>query len=135
MIAYIAVSFALRKQLEPAVQTIKTVLSQNQITPLVFVDKYNFSVNEEKLMMQTAMHEINNCSFLIAETTDKGIGIGIEAGFAKAKNKPVIYLRNAAAAHSTTLAGLSNFQVIYTDTVDLAKQLTMVLSRMNAVVY
>lgn len=74
-------------------------------------------------MMVTAMQEIDNCDFLIAETSVKGIGIGVEAGYAKGKNKPVVYLRHQQASHSTTVAGISDYQLIYTDSTDLEQQL------------
>lgn len=79
-------------------------------------------------MMQQAMDDIDKCSMLIAETSDKAIGIGIEAGYAKAKGKPVIYLRHKDAEHSTTLSGISDIQIIYSDTDDLATKLTNALN-------
>ncbi len=119
MKAYISVSYTKRKELTNEIISLKKVLSQNKIDSIVFVDEYAFSAIEETEMMETAMKEIDHCDFLIAETSDKGIGICIEAGYAKAKNKPIIYMRKIAAEHSTTLAGLSDFKIIYTDTRDL----------------
>ncbi len=128
MNAYISVSFGKRSDLNDEISTIKDVLFENGITPLVFVDKYQFDVSQEHEMMHTAMDEIDNCQFLIAETTDKGIGIGIEAGYAKAKDKTVIYLRNALADHSTTLSGISDYQVIYDNTKDLKLKLEKIIN-------
>ena len=78
-------------------------------------------------MMQQAMAAIDDCDILIAETSDKAIGIGIEVGYAKAKGKPVIYVRHADAAHSTTVSGISNFQIIYTNNADLAEALKNII--------
>ena len=78
-------------------------------------------------MMQQAMRDIDHCDVLIAETSHKGIGIGIEVGYAKAKGKPVIYLRHQDAEHSTTVSGISDFQIAYSDTNDLQKQLCGIL--------
>ncbi|MDM1045948.1 phosphoribosyltransferase [Myroides sp. 1354] len=124
---YISCSFSLKKELESELQTIKNVVVAHQYQPWVFVEHYNFAIQEEKEMMQQAMQDIENSVFLLAETTDKGIGIGIEAGYAKALKKPVVYLRKQSAAHSTTLAGLSDYQIVYQDTDDLANQLKQVL--------
>jgi 2'-deoxynucleoside 5'-phosphate N-hydrolase len=41
-------------------------------------------------MMAQAFLDIGQSDFLIAETSDKGIGIGIEVGYARAKQKPII---------------------------------------------
>ncbi len=109
------------------VDVISQTLIQFGIKPFIFVDNYKFASSEEKQMMQQAMRDIDNCDVLIAETTDKGIGIGIEAGYAKGKGKPVVYLRQSTAEHSTTLSGISDFQIIYSTPDDLAQQLTRVV--------
>ncbi|WP_060873343.1 nucleoside 2-deoxyribosyltransferase [Myroides odoratus] len=124
---YISCSFALRKLLVEELKTIKSVLLAYEYQPWVFVEHYTFTAQQEKEMMQQAMQDIENSAFLLAETTDKGIGIGIEAGYAKALKKPVVYLRKQSAEHSTTLAGLSDYQIIYQDAVDLATQLEEVI--------
>ncbi|EHQ41252.1 nucleoside 2-deoxyribosyltransferase [Myroides odoratus] len=128
---YISCSFALRKALEPELQTMKEVLLSHQYQPWVFVEHYTFTAQQEKEMMQQAMQDIENSAFLLAETTDKGIGIGIEAGYAKALKKPVVYLRKETAEHSTTLSGLSDYQIIYQDTTDLANQLEEVIKALR----
>lgn len=127
MQAYIAISYNKRKQLQSELDSIKEILNQHSISSFVFVDNYNFNASQEKEMMQAAFAEIDKCDLLIAEVSDKAIGIGIEVGYAKAKNKPVIYLRYAAAEHSTTVSGASDHAVIYTDTGDLKKQLNEIL--------
>lgn len=81
--------------------------------------------------MQQAMKDIDRCDLLIAETSDKGIGIGIEVGYAKAKNKPVIYVRHNTAEHSATVSGISDFQIVYVDAEDLKKQLSGVLKLLS----
>lgn len=127
MRAYIAVSFSKRNELANEINSIKKVLQDNQIDYVVFIEKHQFTPDKENEMMKTALEEIDKCSILIAETTDKGIGIGIEAGYAKAKDKPVIYMRKNKAEHATTLSGLSDFKVIYNDTDDLEMQLAGIM--------
>ena len=83
-------------------------------------------------MMAQAFLDIGQSDFLIAETSDKGIGIGIEVGYARAKQKPIIQLRQATAEHSTTVSGTSNYQIIYTDTNNLHEQLKNVLHKIAA---
>jgi 2'-deoxynucleoside 5'-phosphate N-hydrolase len=90
MTAYIAVSFKKRKSVEREIAAIKIMLSNVSINAFVFVDHYQFDSFHEKEMMRQAMHDLDRCDLLIAETSDKGIGIGIEVGYAKAKNKPVV---------------------------------------------
>ncbi len=127
MKAYISVSFKNRKLLNSEIGTISKVLTENSIDALVFVDKYRFEIAQEREMMQKAMEEIDNCDILIAETSEKGIGIGVEVGYAKGKGKTVIYLRQKDTEHSTTVAGSSDFQIIYSDSNDLRMQLLEII--------
>lgn len=127
MKAYISVSFKNRKLLSSEIDTIIKVLTENSIDALVFVDKYRFNISQEKEMMLKAFEEIDNCDILIAETSEKGIGIGVEVGYAKGKGKTVIYLRQKDTEHSTTVAGSSDFQIIYSDSNDLRMQLLEII--------
>ena len=127
MTAYISVSFSKRKFMDKELTAIIDTLADFKIAPFIFVDNYNFDLTQERQMMQQAISVIDNCDILIAETSDKGIGI--EVGYAKAKDKPVIYLRHQDAEHSTTVSGISDFQIIYFDPKDLKKQLTDTLEK------
>jgi len=123
MKAYISVSFNKRKLVDKEITAIVDTLNEFKISSFVFVDNYKFDLTQERQMMQQAMADIDNCDILLAETSDKGIGIGIEAGYAKAKQKTVIYLRQKDKEHSTTVSGISDFQIFYIDTTDLKNQL------------
>lgn len=122
--AYLAISIDHRTQLEPVIQTLRFTLHQAGIDLFIFVDQYRFSLQEEKAMMQAACREIDDSDILIAELSVKAIGVGLEAGYAVAKGKPVWYLRNAAAPHSSTVSGIATEQLLYLDEQDLADQLT-----------
>lgn len=121
--AYLAVSLDHRPHLESVIQTLQNCLKQYSIDLFVFVDHYHFSSNEEVKMMQTAMMEIDRSDILIAEVSVKAIGVGLEAGYAAAKNKPVLYLRNSASAHSSTVSGIASERIFYRDEQDLSDQL------------
>ena len=123
MKAYISLSLVNRISLDKEIAAIIETLKEYKILSFVFLDQYKFEISHEKEMMKHAMNEIDHCDLLIAETSDKGIGIGVEVGYAKAKGKKVIYLRRKDAEHSTTVSGISDFQIIYDDLDDLQKQL------------
>lgn len=127
MKAYISVSFGSRKLLANEIDTIMTTLTAAGIEPFVFVDKYRFAADQEKQMMRKALTAIDSCGCLIAACTQKEIGIGVEAGYAKATNKPIVYLRHQTAEHSTTVSGISDYHIIYSDPTDLQRQLTTVI--------
>ena len=132
MKAYISISYHKRKGMEAEVHAIKEILLNHKIKPFVFVDEFEFRSEKESEMMQQAMRSIDDSDLLIAETSDKGIGIGIEVGYAKAKGKTVIYLRNKNAEHSTTISGMSDFQIAYIDINDLKDQLAVILSEISS---
>ena len=130
MRAYISVSYQLRNALREELDAIKVALTSHQIEPFLFVDQYQFDPLDEMAMMKQALADIDSCGMLIAETSDKAIGIGIETGYAKARNKPVIYLRKKTAPHSTTLSGISDYRVYYENAADLKMQLESVLKQL-----
>ena len=123
MKAYISVSYAKRKFLDKEINTIIEVLKKIEVTPFVFVDNYRFDLTQERQMMQQVMIDIESCDLLIAETSDKAIGIGIEVGYAIAMSKPVIYIRQKNTEHSSTVSGISNYQIVYSDVEDLKTHL------------
>lgn len=129
MQTYISISFSKRKELEKEVQAIKNLLEKFGISGFVFVDEHQFSAKNEKKMMQQVMKDIEESAILLAETSEKGIGMGIEVGYAKAKNKPVIYIRNAKSEHSTTVSGIADFSIIYNDEKDLEEKLEKILKQ------
>lgn len=131
MRAYIAVSYSKRKLVDKEITSIIETLNTFEISSFVFVDNYKFNASQEKEMMLQAMEDIENCDILIAETSEKGIGIGIEVGFAKARGKIVIYLRQQNAEHSTTVSGISDFQIVYSNSEDLKIKLIDTLNQLN----
>ena len=131
MQAYISISFSKKNELEKEVQAIKNALGKFGISGFVFVDEYQFSAKEEKEMMQKAMEDVEKSAILIAEVSEKGIGIGIEVRYAKAKNIPVIYVRNSSSEHSTTVSGIADFKIIYENEIDLEEQLDKILKNLS----
>ena len=129
MQAYISISFSKKNELEKEVQAIKNALGKFGISGFVFVDEYQFSAKEEKEMMQKAMEDVEKSAILIAEVSEKGIGIGIEVRYAKAKNIPVIYVRNSSSEHSTTVSGIADFKIIYENEIDLEEKLEKIIRK------
>jgi nucleoside 2-deoxyribosyltransferase len=131
MTAYISISSSRRILRDREVKAIVETLSESKITSSIFVDIYKFDPSQEQQMMQQAMAGIDKCDLLIAEVSDKAIGIGVEVGYAKGIGKPIVYMRGQGAEHSTTVSGMSDFQILYKDTADLQKQLTAALGRIK----
>ena len=129
MKAYISIGFKNRIIIDHIILAIKDVLKECKIDPLIFVDCYHFRADEEKQMMDQAFKEIDSSEIIIVEVSEKAIGVGIEAGYARARNKTILYLRNKNSEHSTTLAGTADYNLFYDDENDLKIKLLKYLER------
>jgi nucleoside 2-deoxyribosyltransferase len=129
MRAYISVSFSKRRLVDKELTAIVETLNELGIATFIFVDNYQFDISQERQMMEQSLAGIDACDILVAETSDKAIGIGVETGYAKAKGKTIIYVRHKHTEHSTTVSGISDFQIAYEDTSDLKKQLAAIANK------
>lgn len=128
--AYLSIGYQNRQKLAAEITALREVLSAHQIELFIFVDQYHFTPEEEKQMMQQAFRDISGSDLLMAEVSEKAIGVGIEVGYAAALGKPIIYLRHALAEHSTTAAGATEYSVIYTSAAEIAGLLAPILAKL-----
>lgn len=126
--AYLSIGYQNRQKLEAEITAIRTALAAHQISLFVFVDQYRFAAEQEKEMMKQAFRDIARSDLLVAEVSEKAIGVGIEIGYAAALGKPIIYLRQARAEHSTTAAGTADYSLVYTHTGEIAGLLEPILA-------
>ena len=126
--AYLCIGYTNRKHLQTEIEAIRQTLAGFQISLFLFVDSYCFAAGDEKQMMQQAFTDIDTADLVIAEVSEKAIGVGIEIGYAVARKKPFIYLRSAHAEHSTTAAGSADHIIIYQNTRELTDRLASVLA-------
>jgi nucleoside 2-deoxyribosyltransferase len=129
--AYLSIGFQSRSSRSEETETLRSVLAEAGYALFVFVDTYHFSADEEKQMMTAAFREIRDADLLIAEVSEKAIGVGIEIGYAAALNKPVLYLRQTEAEHSTTASGAAGVSIIYRDVAELSALLSGWLSTLR----
>lgn len=125
--AYFGISKSNRVNFDKEIHQLKKCLAKRAIELLVFVDKYEFKLGQEKEMMAIAFKEIDNSSFLIVELTKKAIGVGVEVGYAFAKQKPIIYIKRKNANHSTTVAGCSAFSIEYDNEFHLSEEIEKII--------
>jgi nucleoside 2-deoxyribosyltransferase len=128
--AYLSIGYQNRKRLEAEISALQEVLSAWQVALFVFVDQYHFTPQQETEMMQQAFRDISSSDLLLAEVSEKAIGVGIEIGYAVALGKPVIYLRQARAEHSTTASGSAGYSVIYSNAGEISQLLTPILAKL-----
>ena len=66
-------------------------------------------------LMQRALEAIHRSAAVVVEFTEKGVGLGIEAGYAAALDIPVFVLLRPEAEVSNTLDGISTDVFRYAD--------------------
>jgi nucleoside 2-deoxyribosyltransferase len=71
-------------------------------------------------MMRQTFSEIDACDVVIVDLTEKGVGIGIEAGYAFAKHIPIVTIAQTGSDISETLRGISQEILLYDQYDDLA---------------
>ena len=71
-------------------------------------------------LMQRSFQEIDASDVVLVDLTEKGVGIGIEAGYAFSKGIPVITIALARSDISTTLGGILTKVFWYANYDDLS---------------
>ena len=69
--------------------------------------------------MRIIFSKIDSCKLVIIDLTEKGVGLGIEAGYAFAKGIPVITIAKCGSDVSETIAGISKKVMFYNDIEDI----------------
>jgi nucleoside 2-deoxyribosyltransferase len=62
---------------------------------------------KNQVLMARTFELIESCSMMVVEQTEKGTGLGIEAGYAVAKGIPVVTIAQQGVELSPTLEGIS----------------------------
>jgi nucleoside 2-deoxyribosyltransferase len=64
-------------------------------------------------LMRLTFDQIDSSDAVVIDLTEKGVGLGIEAGYAVAKGKPVVTIAKRGADISATLQGISQKIYLY----------------------
>ncbi len=81
-------------------------------------------------LMRLAFDAIAASSAVVVEFTEKGVGLGIEAGYATARGVPVFVVHQPGADVSTTLAGIAKEVFEYTDAGSLGAAARSIVARL-----
>lgn len=72
-----------------------------------------------EVLMARTFEIIDSCDIAIIELSEKGVGLGIEAGYAFAQNKPLYTIAQTGSDISTTIDGISTEVFLYQGMDDL----------------
>jgi nucleoside 2-deoxyribosyltransferase len=125
MKAYLAIKFK-GEENKTKVAQLTSAMQKAGLEPVCFVADYEKfgkgEINPQKLM-EEALQLIQKCDLFIADLSDKGVGIGIESGYAYAKKIPIITIAKKGSDISETLEGISQKVFFYKKPKDITEQL------------
>lgn len=121
--AFISRSYEHREQYDTAITHVVAGLRSMNMEGVDFVRRYSFGQGQAREMMAATLQSIQQADVLIAEVSEKVIGVGIEIGYAAALGKLIIYLRKSEAPFSTTVGGLATIAIVYDNPQDLEDKL------------
>ncbi len=116
-----AISNALRQQGHETVCVVRDVEQWGQV-----------ELSPAELMART-FQETDACDLLLVDLAEKGIGVGIEAGYAYVRHVPIVTIAPRGSDISTTLGGISRQVVWYSDYDELAHHALLAPSRTEGV--
>lgn len=125
--AFIATSYQDKEAMQPVTDAIITVLKEHDYEPVIFIRRQQVNMNEFEVM-EAAFADIDNCTLLVADLTNKPTGVGIEMGYAAKKGIPVIGIRAVGSESSTTMEGTLSTPVReYNNATEIPKILSELL--------
>ena len=70
-----------------------------------------------KQIMKQDFEAIQGVDMLLVEFSEKGVGLGVATGFAKALNKPIVVIAKTGTEISDTIEGTAD-RIIFYDSID-----------------
>ncbi|EAR10197.1 hypothetical protein MED297_13277 [Reinekea sp. MED297] len=70
---------------------------------------------DAQTLMAEMFHVIAAADLVVIEFSEKGVGLGIEAGYAKSLNKPILVVAKRGMNVSNTLSGIASSIQFYDD--------------------
>lgn len=123
---FISYSFSKREDVKELHEQLKKLLEERfNLEVYAFVFDYEDDVDDKKLM-DDALKKVNESDILIVELSNKSVGVGIEAGYAKAKGKSIIYIHKLGAELKQTMSGIADVVIAYENTNDLIEQISTI---------
>lgn len=124
MKAYLAIKYHSDNQNRKLIQSISAALGKSGFETVCIArdveqwGQIHFTSTE---LMQHSFAEIDTSDLIVVELTEKGVGVGIEAGYAYAKGIPLVTIARKGSDISATLQGISQKLFLYEDFDDLVQ--------------
>lgn len=128
MRAYLAIKFKEDFSNRTLIEEISDVLKKDGVETVVMArdhEKWGERKFTPEDLMTKTFEEIDSSDMLVIEFSEKGVGLGIEAGYAFAKRKPIIVIAREGSDISSTLQGIAKKVIFYKTSTDLAGKINI----------
>ena len=122
MKAYIAIKYHQDNRNRFVIEGISRALEQNGFETVCVardLERWGQIRFAPDQLMSRSFAEIASSRVIVIDLTEKGVGLGIEAGFAFARRIPIVTVARMGADISATLQGISSRIFRYDDLADL----------------
>ena len=133
MRAYIAIKYHEDYRNKTTVDKISSILERKGYEIFCMVGDIKteeLDPHDPKGLMESTFKKIDICDTVIIDLTEKGVGLGIEAGYAYAKGVPIITIAENSSEISETLEGISEDVLFYKGIDGLETLLDKTLDRL-----
>jgi len=122
MRAYIAVKYHEDNSNREHIEAISSVLEKRGFETVCItrdLERWGEVHFDAGPLMERTLREIDASDVVVVDLTEKGVGVGIEVGYAAAKNMPIITIAGTGSPISETLRGISREVFEYNQYDDL----------------
>ena len=122
MKAYISIKYREDNGNRDCIEKISSALEQNGFETVCItrdIEKWGQIELSPQELMQRTFTEIDSSHLIVVDLTEKGVGLGIEAGYAYAKGIPIAVIAKKGSDISATLQGISQKLFLYDEFEDL----------------
>ncbi len=130
MKSYFAHKFYSDGRNKKLIEDISESLKENDVETVIMArdfEEWGNKTYSPKELMELSFKQIDDCDSLILEFSEKGTGLGIEAGYAYAKNKPIYVIAKFGSEISATLKGIAASIIFYSDPKEIGKKIKEII--------
>ncbi len=116
MKAFISIKYREDQQNRLCIEKISAALEQSGFETVCVtrdIEKWGQVEFSPETLMRKTFDEIDSSHLIVVDLTKKGVGLGIEAGYAHARGKPIVTIAKKGSDISTTLLGISQKLFLY----------------------
>lgn len=122
MKAYIGIKYYQDYSNQLTIEGISSILEEKGYETICLArdfDAQDEIISDPQTLMKSTVQKIDHCDLVVIDLSEKGVGLGIEAGYAFAKGIPIITIAKIGSEISETLEGISERVIFYNNMEDL----------------